>query len=825
MVLERHLLLVLPEEAQLLKLARNVVGTSQLLPIIAELESLCSFAYGAYVADRHVCRLKLRCNKLTPCATCSKRGLPERCSGATIGESPTDPTTLMLAAATSTIRELQDRNKALEEHIVTLQQAVLDVLHGDKSVMQPEHVLHAELIELKKKNQVAACIDKTDMLTQVVDSFGTLSVSVDTDKTTFLGSTASSEFFINLSQPEQNQDFAGHRLKCSTQNLPAELLLLGRIFSFSSSPELASANIRLALRAAAPPANIARVFCENFFTYGSWLSSPICRKEFFEEVFEPLYAASSWSDFTFDRIALLYAMLSVGMLLDFRLEKATDRWNYGYRFHKIAGGTLGMAEYQESPSVTGCQVLALVCLFHLYADDPDGPARCFATTGLLLRLGQSLGLHRKNPIFESNVKERRRRSRIWWEIVFLDRMQSLFYGRPSAIDNKQCDAPFPEQCSDELTHRVVKHQFIDSCIVPVLTQVLAVEPPNYATVLKLDKLVRDFQMPDPIPPITDGEQSAMCLAFQNYALHGYREMTLLHLHRSAFIAALRESPHDPLKHRFSPSVLAVHKSACVVIHNTYALLQQYSVMVPRSYIWALHAFSASVLLAALVTRCPGSSLSNVAMIKLGYACSIFEQCKDNVRMSTALPIVLKFHNVAQKAFVSFKAGEDTQPTDQEKEQLSILSGTTQVVFSQARSQGSSPGDSDSLATPDLGEALEEHFRSVEREQQQFDPTNPVAPVFEPAPSPIPIAPEISGVEGEEEAFLEAAMQYFKGAEGGGAEVLAGFQGIPGQLPMPIDGVNYNLNMLQESQSNDPLEFLSRQVINPTTPGQSWDYAP
>ena len=81
--------------------------------------------------------------------------------------------------------------------------------------------------------------------------------------------------------------------------------------------------------------------------------------------------------------------------------------------------------------------------------------------------------------------------------------------------------PDADICQD----RVFKHQFIDSCIVPVLTQVLAVEPPNYATVLKLDKLVRDFQMPDAVTPATDGEQSAMCLAFQNYALHGYREMS------------------------------------------------------------------------------------------------------------------------------------------------------------------------------------------------------------------------------------------------------------------------------------------------------------
>jgi hypothetical protein len=119
------------------------------------------------------------------------------------------------------------------------------------------------------------------------------------------------------------------------------------------------------------------------------------------------------------------------------------------------------------PQLTCC-LQAMICIFHLLSDDPDGPARCWAVTGLLLRMAQSVSafihvahtltlwdrldyvcnilvhsfeqeltaaLDRKTSLFEQNPKEHRRRARLWWEIAFFDRIQSLFYGRPTGINS------------------------------------------------------------------------------------------------------------------------------------------------------------------------------------------------------------------------------------------------------------------------------------------------------------------------------------------------------------------------------------------------------
>ena len=177
------------------------------------------------------------------------------------------------------------------------------------------------------------------------------------------------------------------------------------------------------------------------------------------------------------------------------------------------------------------------------------------------------------------------------------------------------------------------------------------------------------------------------------------------------------------------------------------------------------------------------------------------------------PIVLKFRNVARKAFACFQAGQDSRPTDQEEQQLSILSGTSHVVFSGAMPQDSSPsGGSNDSSTPasDLHATLQEHFRAVEWHQQHYDPLNTM---FDPVPGILQTTPSVPapGFGYQTQHAVETAADSLS---------LAAFL-APAQLPMPLDGVNFNFNVAQEN-SEDPLDFLSNPVTN-LTPGQSWDY--
>jgi hypothetical protein len=171
--------------------------------------------------------------------------------------------------------------------------------------------------------------------------------------------------------------------------------------------------------------------------------------------------------------------------------------------------------------------------------------------------------------------------------------------------------------------------------------------------------------------------------------------------------------------------------------------------------------------------------------------------------------------VARKAFACFQAGQDSRPSDLEEQQLSILSGTSHVVFSGAIAQDGPPGNSSNdSSTPasDLHATLQEHFRAVEWQQQQYDPVNTM---FDPVRNLLQTPPTHPAP-----AFAHHSQNIAE--KGDDLLGLSAFPGLaPGQLPMPLDGVNFNFNVAQEN-SEDPFDFLANPVANLTS-GQSWDY--
>jgi len=73
------------------------------------------------------------------------------------------------------------------------------------------------------------------------------------------------------------------------------------------------------------------------------------------EIFELLTKGHSWDGLSFDKIALLFLVMSIGALFDFNTE---ERHTLAYKYFKAGSGTLGMSEFMESPSVVAVQALA-----------------------------------------------------------------------------------------------------------------------------------------------------------------------------------------------------------------------------------------------------------------------------------------------------------------------------------------------------------------------------------------------------------------------------------------------------------------------------------
>ena len=72
--------------------------------------------------------------------------------------------------------------------------------------------------------------------------------------------------------------------------------------------------------------------------------------------------------------------------------------------------------------------------------------------GSLVRLAQSLGLHRHARRFKFCVGETEMRKRIWWSVYSFDVMISLYYGLPKVIQDEDDDNDLPVDCDfDDIT--------------------------------------------------------------------------------------------------------------------------------------------------------------------------------------------------------------------------------------------------------------------------------------------------------------------------------------------------------------------------------------
>ncbi|KAF5661410.1 STB5-like transcription factor [Fusarium heterosporum] len=120
--------------------------------------------------------------------------------------------------------------------------------------------------------------------------------------------------------------------------------------------------------------------------------------------------------------------------------------------------SIGMNDHEGSISpvstgyLTGAYSLALVLLaVAMRTRGKEG--QCWHLLGQAIRIGYSIGFHRKivisNPNEDSGSRvDRQLHSRVWWACYALEKSMQLETGRPSAIEITDCDQPLPDKSSD-----------------------------------------------------------------------------------------------------------------------------------------------------------------------------------------------------------------------------------------------------------------------------------------------------------------------------------------------------------------------------------------
>uniref|UniRef100_A0A4E9D7G8 Zn(2)-C6 fungal-type domain-containing protein n=1 Tax=Gibberella zeae TaxID=5518 RepID=A0A4E9D7G8_GIBZA len=141
-------------------------------------------------------------------------------------------------------------------------------------------------------------------------------------------------------------------------------------------------------------------------------------------------------------VAAIYAVLSIGM--DDH-EGTISPTATGY----LTGAYSLVSHLLSFPYMSSVQALVLLAVA-MRARGKDG--QCWHLLGQAIRIGYSLGFHRKivisNPNEDSGHQvDRQLHSRVWWSCYALEKSMQLETGRPSAIEITDCDQPLPDKSS------------------------------------------------------------------------------------------------------------------------------------------------------------------------------------------------------------------------------------------------------------------------------------------------------------------------------------------------------------------------------------------
>ena len=130
--------------------------------------------------------------------------------------------------------------------------------------------------------------------------------------------------------------------------------------------------------------------------------------------------------------------------------------------------------------------------------------------GLVVRMAQSIGLHRDPELFSRDVIENETRRRTWHLIVSFDRVQSANSGRPVAVCDEDCDTRHPLNVNDDdisdtmetppespslaTYHSDLSFMLCRFRVTELLSRVFrivyAVKRPSYSVALELDLEIR-----------------------------------------------------------------------------------------------------------------------------------------------------------------------------------------------------------------------------------------------------------------------------------------------------------------------------------------------
>ncbi|KAH7873029.1 fungal-specific transcription factor domain-containing protein [Lentinula edodes] len=640
-------------------------------------------------------RLKLKCSRVFPCGNCVKKGCGAICPD---GSLTTGKGNRFVLANTE---DLHDKISQLATRVRQLEDALA---HSHSiSSSQPHPLLSDDLLQIKRplereRADGAQPKEKKPDTNDTIDAMGSLSIS-ERGRSTFFGQTANSWYLLRNEQGSDEEE----KSPGSDLSIPSDVPWLSYAFPLTPT-SLNKDAVRNNIITLLPDPSSAQRLCELYYRHAAWMYTPVSKNEFFEMVYRPIYNTETGFPIIGSHyLAIMYMVLAIGTLLDIDRPSHSQE---ATQYYELGRAALAVDSVFEEQSIPAIQALLLMC-HYMFLDDIEGPR--WATMGIVVKLAQSVGLHRDSGKWNLNSDETLRRRCLLWEIFTYDSWQSLTYGRPPsfALAHIDTEKPFGKSKNVhgevEMSFAAWKHLFCSECLSVVMEQAFGARPPSYKIIQDMDKKVRSYYVPPSLQIPGFGktpigreleQQPSIQLIMQRYIAFAIREITLFYLHRGFFARALEDSPIDPMGSKYAPSVLAAYTSACSFVSLIDSMFRQYPVLTERMWFLFTHVFSCSIVLGSIACKVQ-IAIAPSALSHLDTAHKLFLSTTENPRREKVLPIL---HRLKERAHAVLTGSatpgsplsSGSPPVKSEEDELAALGGMTRLVPRKPSSAPSTP---------------------------------------------------------------------------------------------------------------------------------------
>ncbi|KZT00576.1 uncharacterized protein LAESUDRAFT_687970 [Laetiporus sulphureus 93-53] len=636
-------------------------------------------------------RLKIRCDKSIPCQSCQRRGCAALCPN---GSLATGQGTRFVLAATE---HLHRRIAKMSERIRDLEDALAIV--QAKCSEEPHPLLGSGRIISNAGSEGPPITDQSSSGSQsVTDTFGMLSIS-DQGVSTFFGPTGGTEYLlineVDSSHPSPRSDLD---LTDSVRSSESPPILEGPGSRFSSAFPFTpigqpSEVYDMILEQHLPRRDRAYELANLYLERCGWIFRAVPQQQVIDEMLPYFYGSgasgSSTSPVDYGAahdLALMLLIFAVGSLVDFTLVlNNADAEHY----HQLAVAAMGLQSVWDKPSLTTVQALHLYSIYYAMTGTESGPGgsgmeMSWGLLSLATQISQTIGLHRDSSKWNLPPDLVNRRRLIFWNIFEADSWQSLTTGRPPSFSRVYIDCQLPrsqnapDEEPDESDFQSWFARFSYHCVAEVAIRTLSAIPPQYETILDLDRQIRDFPVPpeataivEGLSPPPDSDPIPMTASMQYFVISHSREILLLYIHRSFFAQTLIDCPTNPARSTYAQSFLSIYRAA----HRVLKSIREQFALYPEvcSRIWPVwtYGFFATVVFGMIAIRSSRSPIASEAMTELNIAAELFGQAaRYSRRADRALTSILKLRDKAEAALAAVH-GHPSTPLSHDASQWDV----------------------------------------------------------------------------------------------------------------------------------------------------------